>query len=953
MKAFYRLLSTTFLVCFLSLDLQSSHIRAGEVIAKRIDNLTFRYEFTFIGYRDTDTGIAFGLGVFDFGDGTIIERGFNITETQITKNIVRAEFSVFHTYQAPNSYIVSYKEPNRNAGIANMVNSNETQFYTETLIIIDPFFGVNSTPILTVPPIDEGLPGVRFVHNAGAFDIDGDSLAYYFVIPKMAKEQDVILYRQLNNPDFYTNFASGSEEGGPAILEIDAAYGDLIWDAPGDIFSLAGADCPDGVEECSEYNVAFRIEEWRQIFGVWYRLGYVTRDMQIIIYEGDNEKPELTIPDPICVTAGDQITEYITGTDPDGNDVKLEAFGGPFEISSPATYQPNPPRFEPVPAFLDFEWNTFCGHIRARPYEVQFKVTDNPVDLNNNKLGPSLVEFGTWEITVVGPKPTGLTISPFSGRSIDLSWDDYTCNNASQIQIWRRVGDFAIEADECDVGMPSGTGYSQVANVSVNSPDNENRFIDTGLAPGAKYCYRIVARFPDPGRGESYVSDEVCLTLRADAPVITNVDVNETSETGRIDVLWTPPYEISADQFPPPYSYTVYRSQGSFLEDPILLKENVSDTFLLDQGEGLNTIDNDYSYRIDLYDANGLFVDTSAVASSVKLGAKPLLSAIEINWRANVPWSNNMEEFPYHYVYRDHVTTGDEGQLVLIDSVQVSTGFSYYDDGRFNDRVLDDETLYCYYVTTLGGYDNPIITNPLVNRSQIVCAQPNDNVPPCAPVELNVSNEFDCESIVVEADCDFDDFENVITWEEDLGSTCEDDVVYYRIYFSASGLEADYLLIDSVNTPGFTHEGLSSFKGCYKITALDRSLNESPFSEPLCIDNCPSYVLPNVFTPNGDGINDTFTPLYSTNNSIPGFDNSNCPRFVLSVNFKVFDRSGKEVYDFGTEREKSVLLNWNGKTSLGRELPAGIYYYYAEVNFDVLSQAESKKSYKGWVQILK
>ena len=31
-----------------------------------------------------------------------------------------------------------------------------TPLYTETLIIIDPF-GVNNTPILTVPPIDEGI----------------------------------------------------------------------------------------------------------------------------------------------------------------------------------------------------------------------------------------------------------------------------------------------------------------------------------------------------------------------------------------------------------------------------------------------------------------------------------------------------------------------------------------------------------------------------------------------------------------------------------------------------------------------------------------------------------------------------------------------------------------------------------------------------------------------------
>ena len=346
-----------------------------------------------------------------------------------------------------------------------MENSLNTPFYTETLIIIDPFFGVNNTPVLTVPPIDEGIPGARFIHNAGAFDIDGDSLAYYLVIPKMEKNSEVVLYRPLNHPDFYTNFGQGSEELTPPTLDLDAAYGDLVWDAPGDIFNLESSDCPNGVSECAEYNVAFRIEEWRQIGGKWYRLGYVTRDMQIIVYEGDNEKPKLEIPDPICVTAGDQVLQTIVGIDPDGHQVKIEAFGGPFEINSPATYEsPNsfPATFQDTPGKLNFEWNTFCGHIRERAYEVQFKVADNPIE-SNIKVGPTLTEFGTWEITIVGPAPQGLALVPKSGRSIELAWDNYVCSNANEIEIWRRVGDFDLRIDDCEVGMPPYSGYSLIA----------------------------------------------------------------------------------------------------------------------------------------------------------------------------------------------------------------------------------------------------------------------------------------------------------------------------------------------------------------------------------------------------------------------------------------------------------------------------------------------------------
>ena len=951
---FVKFLGVFFLIQFFCFEaVNASHIRAGEVIARRTSNLTFEYEFTFIGYRDTDTNIEFGGGEFDFGDGTVIsgEGAFNVLETQITANIVRAEFTLVHTYQAPNSYIVSYSEDNRNGGISNMENSLNTPFYTETLIIIDPFFGVNNTPILTVPPIDEGIPGARFIHNAGAFDIDGDSLAYYLVIPKMAKNSEVVLYRPLNHPDFYANFGQGSENLTPPTMNLDAAYGDLIWDAPGDIFNLESSDCPDGVSECAEYNVAFRVEEWRQIGGKWYRLGYVTRDMQIIVYEGDNEKPELEIPDPICVTAGDQVLQAIVGTDPDGHQVKIEAFGGPFEINSPATYgSPNsfPATFQDTPGKLNFEWNTFCGHVRERAYEVQFKVADNPIE-NNIKVGPTLTEFGTWEITIVGPAPQGLALVPKSGRSIELSWDDYVCSNANEIEIWRRVGDFDLNVDDCEVGMPAYSGYSLIAKI----PASETVFIDDRLAPGANYCYRIVAQFPNPGRGTSYISEEVCLILDTDAPVITHVDVLETSEDGRIKIDWTPPYEIDAITFPAPYAYSLYRSSGFYLNDEVLVAEKISDTLYTDQFD-LNTVDYAYAYRIALFDANNSFVDSSAVASSVKLSAKPLLSAVEISWQANVPWSNNILTYPYHYVYRDRVNMSDPDLMMLIDSVKISeNGFMYLDDGHFNNLVLDDELIYCYALTTYGGYDNPILPTPLVNNSQVVCVQPNDNIAPCAPLGVSVSNLYDCVSGDDTADCLEVTYENMISWVENESTQCDDDVIYFRVYFSPTGLDQDFYLLDSTVETSYQHLILNSFKGCYRITAVDRSLNESDFSNTSCIDNCPQFNLPNAFSPNGDGFNDTFTPLYNTGGSDLGFENSNCPRFILAVSFKVFDRTGKEVFDLQYEKESSIFIHWDGKNNAGSPLASGVYFYVSEVTFDVLPSGQQKKTYKGWIQLLK
>jgi len=934
----------------ISIDSLATHIRAGEIIARRIDNITFTYEFTFIGYRDTDSGIRFGGGVFEFGDGNSIDGsrdGFRITETPITGNIVKAEFKVIHTYQAPNSYIVSYREEFRNAGIANMDNSVNTAFYTETLIIIDPFFGVNNTPILTVPPIDEGIPGVTFIHNPGAFDIDGDSLSYEFTIPRRNVTEEVFNYREVIAPEFYTDYSTGSESGSIPTLTLDL-NGNLTWDAPGDILTLTGQDCQGCADNCSEYNLAFRVVEWKNIDGIYYRLGYVTRDMQIIIYEGDNQKPELQLPDDVCVVANEKVERLILASDPDGDNVKIEAFGGPFELNSSAQFSPNPPSFQTSPGVLSFEWSTVCGHVRARPYEVQFKATDDPS--GGECRGPSQVNFETLQIQVIGPKPTGLQTSVETGRSMRLDWDSYSCPNAQTIQIWRRVGDFEISDDSCIVGMPATAGYELIEEV----PTNQTSYLDKGLAPGAKYCYRLVATFPLPGAGESIVSDESCQTLDVDAPVITNVDVVNTSDnSGIVNVRWTPPYEIDSSTFPPPYSYDVQRSQGSFLGEPLLILEKISDTTINDNG--LDTDGLSFSYQIDLFD-NGLnFVDVSAVASTVNLKPTPLLQAIELEWTANVPWSIVMEEYPYHYIYRNHVLDSDTSALVLIDSVDVTKqGFRYVDDGDFNDVELDEDIEYCYYVVTYGSYDNPILPEPLINRSQIACAQPNDNFAPCEVINVAVNEGFDCETELANVSCDFNQFENTIEWEQSFDPSCDDDAVLYRIYFSLSGLEEDFILLDSTSELFYQHTGLDSYKGCYKITAVDRSKNESSFSETSCVDNCPNFILPNVFTPNGDGINDTFTPKYSgSSNNIPDFDQSECPRFIKSVQFRVFDRTGKQVYDLDNEPEKSLLINWDGRTNDNLELPAGVYYYVAEVTFDVLETSESEKTYNGWVQILK
>jgi len=914
---------------------QATHIRAGEVTIERKNCQGLTFIFYVTGYVDlVDGQVLFGGGILDFGDGTPpvevlrdnprVEILLDEVDLGGGNGVGVTRFRIEHTYSSNGTYIVTYTEQNRNEGILNMDNSVNTTFYVESVLRIDPFLGCNNSPAMLIPPIDFGCVGVAFYHNPGAFDEDGDSLAFEFVIPRKAEGTPVDNYREIDDPSFMGLTENGQN---PATFTIDNITGDIILDSPG----LKG-----------EYNIAFVVKEYRKVQGKYFLMGTVVRDMQIIIDDCTNNRPELEIPDDLCVEAGTNIQEIITATDIDGDAVKIEVLSGVLHFpDSPASFSPDPPVFQAQPGQLQFEWQTTCEHIREQPYLVHFKVTDNPSE------GVKLVEFGTMNIIVVAPSPKGLTSQVNSDRTIDLTWDSYACTNAEYLQIWRRVDSFSIVADDCDTGMPENAGYVQIAKVSSATTSFKDDNNGSKLAFDAKYCYRLVAEFAPPQGGESYVSTETCGIIKADGPAITHVTVDETSNTtGKITVSWRSPFEIDQVLFPPPFKYELWRGDGlSGSANTKVMTLSADTTF---QDSGLNTKENTFHYIVKLFDSSGGEVRQSVSASQVDLEPTPLFQKIELNWQATVPWTNNSQTYPMHYIYRDQVLVGDLAQLVLIDSVDVnSVGFFYMDDGGFNNVPLEDLILYCYYVKTEGTYGNPNILAPQINLSQIICAQPNDTDPPCAP-SLNL-NLFDCESFLVDKDCNYSSFGNIINWHYDDTGECKEDLKGYNIYFSETGDEDSFELIDFVkDDTTYLHAGINSFKGCYYITSVDRSSNESEPSEIICNDNCPYYKLPNVFTPNGDGTNDTFRPLDQNSADV----NAQCPRFVRSVNFGVYNRWGVLLYEYKSGGENNIYINWDGRDSQGTLLSAGIYYYAADVVFDVLIPDEREQTLRGWVQIL-
>ncbi len=929
-----------FVILICSPEIYATHIRAAEIrIERDCNSMTVRIFLKVFMNTTSQTpfgGSSLSDGHINFGDGStlIIPETPYTLRPDLGVNIGVAEFSTTHTYASNVVFKITYFERDRSSGILNIPNSHDVAYATSTFInLTDPTI-CNQYPILAIPPVDLACTGRLFSHNAGAVDVDGDSLSYGFVTPAQSATEPVEGYKLITDPAFYMNHAIGNESGtGPPMLSIDPITGIISWDAPG----LIG-----------EYNIAFEVVEWRKnnITDQFEMLSTTIRDMQIIVVDCQNNRPDVTLTPNVCVLAGTIIDRTVIGVDPDGDRVKIEAISDAFTAVNPAFITPATPSFQPSPDELQFYWDTNCTNVRDQAYQVIYKITDDPAHQT------SLVTFKSWSVKVMAPAPqwnnAGLDLV---NRQVTLSWEAYSCQNANTIQVWRKVGMDNYVSQNCQTGLPKNIGYELIAELDGNSTSFIDNDKENELTAGGLYCYRLVATFDDPF-ATSVVSDIRCFgPIEVDQPVITHVTVDETGiSNGKIRVRWRSPFEINTAQFPKPFLYEVYRGEGfSNANEYELVGTRQSDTTIVDN---VDTKIGPRHYTVVVYSqtvgGGGEFypVDTSSFASSVFLEVQKATNGFDLVWSAIVPWSNTASEKPWHYIYRSEAG----GDFALIDSVNVSEeGFEYRDTGQFNGVPISNTQSYCYQIRTVGTYGNPEI--PLQeNVSQTVCMFLDDTLPICRPVVT--IDVYDCEQFLAQPTCGTERFINSIYWSVSGEQNCRDNIKEYKIFVSSNNSAVEFEYLTTVRDTFFIENNLASLARCYKIQAVDLDGNESEMSEMVCNDNCPYFELPNVFTPNGDGCNDFFGPFVSDQNSpCTQVSENRCPRFVEQLSFEVFNRWGKSVFTYDSSQPNGISILWDGKDNDGDELEAGTYYYFATVSFDVVNPASQKEEYKGWVRI--
>lgn len=862
-----------------SLPALASHNRAGEIIYQRIDSNPFRYQITIITYTKTggqsDDADRCFLTVH-FGDGESDEvyrvNGpaqigvCNHMGEQIATNTKKNIYRTTHTYPGAGIYKVYMQDQNRNAGVKNVPNSDNVWFYIESEIVIDVNSGGNSAPILLNPPIDNGCVDQVYYHNPGAVDPDGDSLVYSIVASKTMGGASIPGFEF---PHETSNISS--------TLEIDSRTGTLIWDSP---------------RAQGEYNLAIRIEEWRynNNSGALVFVGSTLRDMQIdISICQPKEPPVIGAMQRQCIEAGKQLFTTAIATDADGNDLEMTAAGIPLLDGEGGFLTPDDTVNGSPPLTLGLTWNTRCDHVQFQPYWVYFKAKED-IPFSTEEL----VDFETLEIQVIPPPVTITNIQP-AGASLLIEWSSAPCPGADGYEVYRFNDSLGYEASACNTGVPAALGYEFIAK--VDGAENTS-FLDddagVGLVHGQQYCYMIVVTYPD--RSESYPSAEECGELIRDVPILNKVSVNSTDPSAGSDsIAWYKPIDLNTEEHAPPYRYQLSRKSSGNAEFEVVYTSDPSDDILsLDTvvvDPSLNTEDLQHTYRVELLSGpEASSVGKSRDASSIFLTSTPSDNTLTLTWNVDVPWEN--QEFIL-YKYKSHPDSTD----VLFELARTSESF-YVDENLANLKP------YRYLLKSVGRYSSDQLNDTLINWSQLHVGIPEDNEAPCSP-----------PGQLIVGDCNLD--EASITWSNP-NNTCDDvdDVLGYRVYQSTRLGEVP-VLMEEIGDPQDTSITLfngESIAGCYIVTAIDSFGNESEVSEALCIDNCPYYELPNVFTPGSDNINDLFTPFPY--------------KFIESVDISIFNRWGVEVY-----QTTDPDVNWDGTVqSTGKPAPDGAYFYSCIVN---------------------
>lgn len=271
--------------------LEASHSAGGDINLKCLGGL--QYEVTLNFYTDCAGVTPLNLLVGNYESNSCNDFGIMLFERKSVEEITPlcgAQISNSTcnggTLQGFNLYVYVdtvtlpractdwrfyYQVRFRNAAITNINNPGNAYFYIET--ILDNLNApCNNTPVFTTPLIPYICDALPFNYNHGAIDLDGDSLAYFLIIPYEFNGTNVT---------FIPPFTRTQPMITTGPFNLDSLSGQLTF-------------IPNGTQIII---TAIEVREYRN----GQLIGSTVRDMQIVVDNCLNNPP---IPSPLINLSG-------------------------------------------------------------------------------------------------------------------------------------------------------------------------------------------------------------------------------------------------------------------------------------------------------------------------------------------------------------------------------------------------------------------------------------------------------------------------------------------------------------------------------------------------------------------------------------------------------------------------------------------------------------------------
>jgi gliding motility-associated-like protein len=357
------------------------------------------------------------------------------------------------------------------------------------------------------------------------------------------------------------------------------------------------------------------------------------------------------------------------------------------------------------------------------------------------------------------------------------------------------------------------------------------------------------------------------------------------------------------------------------------------DNFFLAGGDGINGLAYDPSLNV-LWatTTNGaLFEINTSTAEALSVGSTVAdLRGLAYDYNANELWGINSNGALYHI---DKFTGNLIEQVVSQEPLGFVTTLTYALPQDVSETICSDNTT----VVILNGNSLDLGNDAIICEGETILLSATGFdaytwqdgstdesfiVEESGTYSVNVTDAFGCtynDAVTITVN----DAPNAAFSANPQPTTINDTEITFTSTSTAAPLNYSWSFEDGTPEASTEENPVVNFPpipGNYAISLIVENANG-------CIDTLSSFIfiesdgtvtLPNIFTPNGDGVNDRFVPF----EAFPG-------KWVLTI----FNRWGSEVFS-----STNLVQGWNGE-----EAPSGTYYWVIEPRDG--QQGESKAGY--------